>query len=106
MIIVKSADRVIDLQLQSDFRDRREKLSASFRRDLDDLRRFFRLGAYPVIHFNDGFSTWILVLVDTAAHLGKKADSLLVTVIYFLALKCRRSRLLDFAATFPQLRQR
>lgn len=44
MIIVKSPDRAIDLQLQSDFRNRREKLSAPFRRDLDDLRRFFRLG--------------------------------------------------------------
>jgi arsenite methyltransferase len=47
MVVVKSPDRVINLQLQSDFRDRREKLSAPFRRDLDDLRRFFRLGGLP-----------------------------------------------------------
>jgi hypothetical protein len=46
MIVVKYGDRV-DLQLQFDFQDRREKLSASFRRDLSDLRRFFRLGGLP-----------------------------------------------------------
>ena len=42
MIIVKSPDQVIDSQLQLDFMARREKLSAPFRRDLDDLRRLFR----------------------------------------------------------------
>ena len=47
MVIVKSPDRAIDLQLQSDFRNSRERLSAPFRRDLDDLRRFFRWGGLP-----------------------------------------------------------
>lgn len=44
MVIIKSADRPIDLQLRSHLRSRRERLSPQFQRDLDDLRRFFRLG--------------------------------------------------------------
>lgn len=44
MVIIKSADRPVDYQLRSYLSNRREKLMPSFQRDLDDLRRFFRLG--------------------------------------------------------------
>lgn len=44
MVIIKSPDRPVDAQLRSHLRSRLERLSPQFRRDLDDLRRFFRLG--------------------------------------------------------------
>lgn len=47
MVIMKSTDRQIDPVLQAQLCNGREKLSLRFRRDLDELRRFFRLGGLP-----------------------------------------------------------
>jgi arsenite methyltransferase len=44
MVIIKSPDRPVDSRIRSNVRGRLDKISPSFRRDLDDLRRFFRLG--------------------------------------------------------------
>lgn len=52
MVIIKSPDRPVDFQLRSHLRSRRERLSPQFQRDLDDLRRFFRLGGLADDFFN------------------------------------------------------
>jgi len=44
LILAKTADRPISSQLRTELREMRRKLNSRYRRDLDDIRRFFRWG--------------------------------------------------------------
>ena len=52
LVIIKTADQPLSSELRQQFKDMRRRLLTRYRRDLDDMRTFFRLGGLNNDPFN------------------------------------------------------